>query len=188
MLPSEPRFRSSWLKYLLAPTQDGTFREDGLEFHVGRAIFVFVGGVSPTFDDLAGQVHRRTFVEAKGPDFVSRLRGHVNVRGPDRIGERDDFFVIRRAVILRGLLERQFGRDKMQAGLVRVHAQIIKAFLGVRGYRHGVRSMEAIVEMSDFADPRNQFAESALPLRDQLEMHTDAFDFLAIVRNEPRDR
>jgi hypothetical protein len=56
----------------------------------------------------------------------------------------------------------------------------------VREYRHGVRSIEAIVEMSHFADPRYQFGEAALPLRDQLEMHTDAFDFLAIVRNEPR--
>jgi hypothetical protein len=167
-----------WLKYLLAPTQDGRFREEGIEFHVGRAIFVFVGGTSPTFDELAAQMSSRPFIEAKGPDFVSRLRGHVNVRGPDRAGAEDELFVVRRAVILRGLLEEQFGRD------VSLAPGVVRAFLTVPEYRHGVRSLQAIVEMSDFRDPENQFVESSLPPPDQLNMHTDAVRFLELVRGD----
>jgi hypothetical protein len=168
-----------WLKYLLAPTQDGRFYDAGSIYHVGRGIFVFVGAVNPTFEDLAGQMRSRAFVEAKGPDFVSRLRGHVNVRGPDKINDTDEFFVIRRAILLDNLLERQ--REGNLMPRVKIDPGIAEAFLRVSRYRHGVRSIEALIEMSDFSEPPNQFAKSSLPPMDQLEMHTDAFEFLRIV-------
>src|SRR6185436_8107993 len=70
-----------WLKYLLAPMQDGQFREGDLVYKVGRAILVFIGGTRRSFEEFAGQMRNSEFIDAKGPDFVSRLRGHVNVRG-----------------------------------------------------------------------------------------------------------
>ena len=171
-----------WLKYLLAPTQDGKFRGGDSDFNIGRAIFVFVGGVSHTFDDLVGQMRGRAFIEAKGPDFVSRLRGHVNVRGPDKLGDKDDFHLIRRAVLLRSCLERQFDAKPDQE--IDIDPGVLAAFLKTREYRHGVRSIEAIVDMSNFSDPRNQFTKSSLPPIDQLDMHTDALEFLQIVLEE----
>ena len=42
----------------------------------------------------------------KGPDFVSRLRGYVNIMGPNP--PSDDVFacIVRRAMLLRSLIER----------------------------------------------------------------------------------
>ena len=73
-----------WLKYLLAPTQDGRFRDGDTEYNVGRAIFVFVGGVSATFDDLAGQMRSRSFVEAKGRTSSAACAGTSTSAGPTR--------------------------------------------------------------------------------------------------------
>ncbi len=47
-----------WLRHFLAPMADGRFRE-GAGFHpLGRAIFVFAGGTSPSFDAFV-RVRRR---------------------------------------------------------------------------------------------------------------------------------
>ena len=100
------------------------------------------------------------------------------------MNDKDDFAVIRRAVILRGLLEKQLGKDKLLSGAAILHPAVINAFLDVPEFRHGVRSIEAILEMSDFSEPSNQYTESALPPRTQLDMHTDAYEFIGRVQRE----
>ena len=45
--------------------------------------------------------------DAKKPDFLSRLRGYVNVHGPNQLGGSDAAYVLRRAFLLRSLLERK---------------------------------------------------------------------------------
>lgn len=71
-----------WLKYFLAPMQDGAFKDGETMHPLGRAIFVFAGGTSSTFAEFAGgnpddHTPSHDFKDAKGPDFVSRLRGSV---------------------------------------------------------------------------------------------------------------
>ena len=39
-----------WLQYLLAPMQDGKFQDGQLTHTLGKCIFVFAGGTSPTFE------------------------------------------------------------------------------------------------------------------------------------------
>ncbi|NNE20440.1 MAG: hypothetical protein HKN10_18390, partial [Myxococcales bacterium] len=102
-----------WLKYFLAPMQDGEFR-DGETLHpIGRAIFVFAGGTRNSFEEFsapsseAASPEGAAFRAAKGPDFVSRLRGYVNVRGPDPVYTGDRSAILRRALVLRSLLERK---------------------------------------------------------------------------------
>lgn len=48
--------RLGWLKYFLAPMQDGVFREGDTIHPIGKAIFVFAGGTSSTFQDFRGEL------------------------------------------------------------------------------------------------------------------------------------
>ena len=52
-----------------------------------------------------GPLRNREFVEAKGPDFVSRLAKHLDILGIEDEGSGDYTYKIRRAVILRQKIE-----------------------------------------------------------------------------------
>ncbi|RPJ60474.1 MAG: hypothetical protein EHM23_10300 [Acidobacteria bacterium] len=70
-----------WLKLFLAPMQDGEFEDRGVNYHLGRCILVFAGGTSTTFEAFA---ERQEECKAqKLPDFISRLRGFINIMGPN---------------------------------------------------------------------------------------------------------
>ena len=93
-----------WLRHFLAPMADGRFRE-GAGFHpLGRAIFVFAGGTSPSFDAFIRFGDERLERSAKKPDFISRLRGYVNVTGPNPLNDDDVAWPLRRALTLRSLV------------------------------------------------------------------------------------
>jgi hypothetical protein len=58
---------------------------------------------------------------------------------------------------------------------------VLKAFLQVSEYRHGVRSMEAIIGMSMLSGKR-AYERSSLPSEAQLEVHVNGREFLAMVQ------
>ncbi len=60
--------------------QDGEFTEGQLHHPIGRAIFVFAGGTCSTIEEFESS-SREMFKDAKGPDFLSRLRGYINILG-----------------------------------------------------------------------------------------------------------
>ena len=64
-----------------------------------------------------------------------------------------------------------------------IERELVLAFLNVNSFKHGVRSMEAILEMSTVKD--GWLRKSSLPMDEQLNMHVDAEEFMTIV-NEPR--
>jgi hypothetical protein len=101
---------------------------------------------------------RKAFSAAKGPDFVSRLRGHVDVLGPDPMNESDRMYPIRRAILLRALLERRAPR-LLRGERANIDEGVLSALLTVPRYRHGARSIEAILAMSAVSG-RNQFERS----------------------------
>jgi hypothetical protein len=163
-----------WLKYFLAPMQDGLFKDGTKLYRVGRAIFLFTGGTKHTFEEFCERIEDREFVDAKGPDFISRLRGHLNVQSIDSQNEEvDTELMFRRAMLLRSILMRKRA-TLLDGESLRIDAAVINAFLRVPRYRHGVRSMEAIIEMSK-ATPR--FEKSSLPSPEQLRMHVDVHAF-----------
>lgn|GEM_PF-3089444 len=167
-----------WLKYFLAPMQDGEFFSKGKNYHFGKAIFVFAGGVNHSFAEFNERSRNPDFCDAKGPDFISRLRGILNICSMNKPeGEPDTvehIYRIRRAVFLKYLLEKRLGKLKDL-----IAPTLAKAFLTIPRYKHGARSLEAILEMSTF--PRDQpFTHSNLPPRDQLDMHVDAREFLRL--------
>jgi len=190
--------RKGWLKYFLAPMQDGVFRDKETFHPIGKSIFVFAGGTSHTFDDFFSEYSDDSrfndeqeareaweeweeFCEAKGPDFVSRLRGYVNIMGINPMGGDDRCFMIRRAMILRSILEDKASHIFDEDGRALIDPGVLNALIRVSRYKHGVRSMEAVIDMSLLSD-RPEFEQTALPPRDQLELHVDAEDFLRLVR------
>jgi hypothetical protein len=188
-----------WLKYFLAPMQDGNFYGAQQTVHFGRAIFVFAGGIYPTFEKFDPkedqpvesvntrisdeyQQRLRMFAEHKGPDFISRLRGHINVLGVN--SERfEEKHIIRRSITLRSLVKGMqflFPKDGKN-GPALLDEAVIFAMLTVDRYRHGVRSMEQILRMCTPID--GHINPGSLPSRAQLNMHVDASNFYARLYN-----
>jgi hypothetical protein len=174
-----------WLRHFLAPMQDGAFQQGQILHPIGKAIFVFAGGTSVCLTDFAGN-SSPGFGLAKGPDFVSRLKGHVDIVGPDPRGgdpDTDPYYRLRRAILLRTVLKRDreglFEGDGESARL-NIDSGVLRAFLGVPSYHHGARSLETIVAMSTLHGER-RYGRSALPAANQLGAHVNARDFLAIV-------
>jgi hypothetical protein len=173
-----------WLRHFLAPMQDGAFQQGQILHPIGKAIFVFAGGTSTKLADFAGN-RTDAFRLAKGPDFASRLKGHVDIVGPDPRGgdpEADPYYRVRRAILLRSLLKDRtslFERDGKISRL-NIDPGVLRAFLEVRSYRHGARSLETITAMSTLHD-KSRYERSALPAADQLDAHVDAREFLSIV-------
>jgi hypothetical protein len=170
-----------WLRYLLAPMQDGSFQEGQLVHPIGRCIFVFAGGTSHCMEEFGSQLNDEQRRTAKLPDFISRLRGFLNVLGPNpqESASRDPFFILRRAIVLRSILEEN-APQIIKKGAVNIDLGILRAFLKTRNYKHGVRSMESIVGMSTLAG-KSAYERSSLPSREQLTLHVEAGDFLALV-------
>ena len=174
-----------WLRYFLAPMQDGSFQEGQITHPIGKAIFVFAGGTShrmETFGEGLAEVDQRA---AKLPDFISRLKGFINILGPNPIeGVDDPYFILRRAIMLRVLLEMhvpQILASGQGGRRVRIDPGILRAFLETSRYKHGVRSIETLLTMSTLADA-DSFDRSRLPPEDQLNLHVDGTDFLARVQ------
>ncbi len=168
-----------WLRHFLAPMQDGAFLEQGAFHPIGPAIFVFAGGTSATLDEFIGGADPALGRQAKKPDFLSRLRAYVNVYGPNPQSEHDVAHLLRRALLLRSLLQRK-APQIMDGDVVRIDPGVLRAFLKADGYTHGARSMEAIVDMSSLSG-KSRFERAALPPANQLALHVDAARFLALV-------
>jgi hypothetical protein len=187
-----------WLKFFLAPMQDGEFMDGGTTFNLGASIFVFAGGTCASFESFSAgktgdEEHSR---QVKLPDFVSRLRGFINIKGPNPVDDRyfhdylrgeqvlwkDENYIIRRAKLIRSLLERSsharglFGPD---GKTLQIDPGVLRALLLVPEYKHGIRSIESILEMSRLAG-KDYFDKAALPPLDQLALHVDneVFEYL----------
>jgi hypothetical protein len=170
-----------WLRYFLAPMQDGEFRQGQLTHPIGRCIFVFAGGTCARVEDFAEATHSEAGRQAKGPDFVSRLKGFVNVVGPNPRDPADSFHVVRRAILVRSILSRSAPALFGPHGDLRIDEGVLRAFLETREYRHGTRSLEAVVAMSRLTG-LSAYERSSLPPEPQLALHVEAEDFLALVQ------
>jgi len=198
--------RLKWLKFFLAPMQDGEFLEGGNIYNLGAAIFVFAGGTCATFEQFSASQNNGNPAdqgkarELKLPDFISRLRGFINIKGPNPVDDRfvwdhlheqeilwrDENFIIRRAKLIRSMLERVshagglFDKDKKK---LKMDSGVLRALLLVPEYKHGIRSIEAILEMSRLSGKRF-FDKAALPPEDQLALHVDKEIFKYLLEKE----
>jgi hypothetical protein len=126
---------------------------------------------------LVDQAASDDFRRKKGPDFLSRLDGHIDVLGPnqrlcydwakrtwDTPEPHDITFPIRRAFLLRQFL----GAKKPEDSLA-IDRDLLRAFLHVPRYRHGVRSLEKIARHLGVSRP--PFRRSDLPPPQVLTQH-----------------
>lgn len=197
----------SWLKHFLAPMQDAEFW-DGQALHpLGKAIFVFAGGTSRSFKefDKKRDEKKKDYDEdqknAKVPDFISRLRGYIDVKGPNVVPDENEdqgrdedkkpnenigTHFIRRAIMLRYQLEEFCPRIiDPTTGYASVGLDVIRAFLFAGKYKHGARSISALISTSRLGH-QNRFTLSCLPSRDVLNLHVSE-DFLPPPRPELYD-
>lgn len=178
--------------------QDGEFKDGEKAHPIGKAIFAFAGGTSKSFKEFSreeycnqdngknksdkgnnGEEVFEEFVKAKGPDFVSRLQGYVDIIGPNPNDVRDKFYIIRRAVLLRAILMGQ--KNIIEKGIkVHIDEDVLDALLLIPEYKHGSRSMSSIVDMSMLSG-RNIFEKAALPSPKQLDLHVNSDIFMKIL-------
>jgi hypothetical protein len=188
---------STWLQYLLAPMQDGAFQEGQITHPIGKCVFVFAGGTSATLEefDIAdprklpkdefGKLNpdaRKTkeeeyleFKRRKGPDFVSRLHGFLNVLGVNPGGSADITWPIRRALVLRSIL-RLDDHEELD-----IDFGLLYALLGSRIYRHGARSLEKIVVPLISGRDKGRLQRSALLPDPLLDRETEAAEFRSLM-------
>ncbi|MCL2826928.1 MAG: hypothetical protein FWD72_05940, partial [Eggerthellaceae bacterium] len=171
-----------WLKSFLMPMQDGKFRDESGEHPVGKCILVFAGGTSASFEEFSRPLDTKakkqegaSFKNAKGPDFISRLRSTVNILGPNPTAPDEYSYILRRAILLRSLLERKFGA----ASPMPVSPDVLRAMLLVPQYKHGARSMEAVLDMS--RSNGISWEPVSLPFYTQLSLHVNADAFIRLV-------
>lgn len=132
-----------WLKFFLAPMQDGEFQEGQVTHSVGKAVFVFAGGVSHTFDEFKKPRDEKDFILKKGPDFVSRLAAYLNITGPNPRESAPDSapdleYPVRRAMVIRIALD--LGDQELQ-----IERGLLTALLAIRRYQNGARSLEKLI-------------------------------------------
>ncbi|MCR9096674.1 MAG: RyR domain-containing protein [bacterium] len=171
-----------WLRYFLAPMQDGEFQEGQITHPIGRVIFAFAGGTAERMSAFGKGVPAERQKALKLPDFTSRLRGFLDVLGPNRqttTRSTDPYFVIRRAILLRSLFERVTGQV-IRNGELQIDRGVLRALLRVETYRHGARSIESLLSTSLLVG-ESRFNRSSLPPEAQLDLHVDAQEFLALV-------
>ncbi len=155
-----------WLGWFLAPMHDGEFLHAGRIVTLKRAIYVFAGGTASTMAAFSEPRDHDAFRAAKGPDFVSRLRGFLDVRGPNA-----EPCALRRAVILR----RELHERVKAIGDVKLTPapDLLQAFLRAGRYVHGARSIGAVLEMSGVQPRSRAFGFKQLPDDHLLAQHVD---------------
>ena len=166
-----------WLRCFLAPMQDGEFTLNGKRCEMSAAVLVFAGGTAATFSQFLPHTEeeQEAFRLVKGPDFVSRLKGFLNVKGPNPTRVTDRSAVIRRGMLLREQITRKLP-GICSEGTVNISRSLLSAMLSVSAYRHGTRSLELILAMSRLSDVK-RFTPSCLPMDEQLNLHLNAKDF-----------
>jgi hypothetical protein len=175
-----------WLKNFLMPMQDGKFKDTTGEHPLGKCILVFAGGTASTFKDFISPMSspdeaiQKAFKNVKGPDFVSRIKGTIDIAGPNRRNDSDYVCILRRALLLRSLCERD---DRLKPNIDKgkrfMDGNIRRAMLYITEYKHGARSMETILKMSKIK--AGVWLPSDLPMGNQMSVHLNDRKFTDIL-------
>ena len=153
-----------WLAWFLAPMQDGKFLYRGEVIALKRAVYVFAGGTAATMRQFSDFERHAEFGRAKGPDFIRRLRGFLDVNGPNAEPR-----LLRRAVLFRAELSRAIGGS---ASTFRPDEDLMTSLLQAGRYQHGARSIAAVVDLSHLEN-KSSFGWSDLPKDHLLGLHID---------------
>ena len=137
-----------------------------------------------TIINSSGKTEAQIFREKKGTDFVSRLSGYLNVRGPNPQSMlspsglvQDDYcYPVRRATMLRGMLKLKDAEE------LKIDRDILTAILATRKYINGSRSLEKLLTALA-SGTKGPISPSNLPPRDMLSMLVeDVDDFMGYLQ------
>jgi hypothetical protein len=152
-----------WLRWFLSPMQDGQVLVEGKPLLIGKCVFVFTGGTAETFGEFETRARQdeTAFRERKVPDFISRLRGFIDIGGLNMDGSERS---VRRALALKHML----GERSSTASID--DPDLLKSLLDTTHFTHGMRSLEAILDMSRLTGATN-FTKDLLPDESLLRLH-----------------
>lgn len=193
----------AWLRYFLAPMQDGEFQEGQLTHNIGKSIFVFAGGTCTCMQQFEEKT--RNAITEKGPDFLSRLKGFINVMGPnpvlsykrekdaklttkdehallDMARKSDPEYIIRRAILINSLLNIHYPQ-LFNDGELQIDDGILHALLMTPKFKHGTRSMETIFKTSRLFG-KQKYHRSDLPPESQLNLHVNGKQFYELLTQQ----
>lgn len=179
-----------WLKSMISPMQDGMFLE-GREVHpIGKAIFVFAGGVSFSMDHFIEKALEEDMIEKKAPDFLSRIACSLNISGLNRKphkknnkwekdgDENDICYSLRRALFIRQILS-------IKNELL-IDPQLLKALIEVQVYKGGARGLERLLK--SLSVHSNWMIElSDLPSKEIIGMNVDYDEFIRLLEEKQND-
>lgn len=174
-----------WLKFFLAPMEDGAY----MDHNVQNAILVFAGGTRKTFDEFSMANRPSTddqwikFSKAKGPDFASRLSGHLDIVGINSTGVEDELFMIRRSLLIRSMLSSS--QDLKEGDKANIDHRMVRALLKAPDFRNGGRSIRMLLELCQ--DRLGKVSASNIPPIHQLNMHVDGKGFLDLLHERGGD-
>jgi hypothetical protein len=148
-----------YLRYFLPSMQDGVTYVHGIPYNIGRAIFVFAGGVKHSWENMEQLLHcenNELIRTLKIPDFLSRLRVVLDIDGIDLPEQylNDSASPKQLTDLRRVLLKRAFivahQMDTHWKKAARKTSGLLLRLL-LADFKFGARSIEAVIESSGAA-------------------------------------
>ncbi|KAI2639485.1 hypothetical protein GGS26DRAFT_270558 [Hypomontagnella submonticulosa] len=175
-----------WLPHLVPVMFSGFFSDHGISRPIGSAVFFFGATFAKTYEDLRKRAAGPASDTNRAQEFLACLHGFVNILGPNKADHKrgtDRLYPVRRAVVLRKLLEKR--EPRLVAGEeINIDEKVLNALLLVPTYRQGIRSLKSIIDMSTL-NGRYNFERSSLPPPVQLDLHVDYKTFLGYLNGTP---
>ena len=185
---------SPLLEEFAALMRYGTFKDDGHERSVGRCLLIFLANQdapiqpaastpTPTAGDFKRSLTMSSDLRSRSDEsaLLDNLHGVINLLGPNQAGPGDKSFAIRRAIMLRSLLNDRHPHLNIH-GTIKIEDSVLHALLFVPSYKHGLRSLEKIISTSRLSG-RAKFDVSALPPEEQIQLHVDGRLFMNFLRS-----
>jgi hypothetical protein len=99
--------KAGWLRYFLAPMHDGIYYEKGHKHRIGRAVFIFAGGVYKSYKEFKNYCVTSEADKSKMPDFCDRVTddGFVDIVAMST----NEQYSPRIAFFIRKLMEEKYG-------------------------------------------------------------------------------
>jgi hypothetical protein len=152
-----------YLRYFLPAMQDGVTYVQGIPYHIGRAIFVFAGGVKASWEGMERLLVPKKPKELqltktlKIPDFMSRLRVVLDIDGievPEYLlkdsATEEEMEELRRILLKRAFIIAHQMQTHWKSAARKTSGLLLRLLLA--DYKFGARSIEAVIEASRAAD------------------------------------
>jgi len=152
-----------YLRYFLPAMQDGVTYVHGIPYHIGRAIFVFAGGVKSSYEGMEALLSEQdpNKIQAvktlKIPDFMSRLRVVLDIDGIEiddqlftETATTEEMEELRRILLKRAFIIAHQMQTHWRTAARKTSGLLLRLLLA--DYKYGARSIEAVIEASRAAD------------------------------------